>query len=96
MSNAFAIVAAALAMAISLVSTVCTAVLLMASGANASDRAISQIKWMMTGIAAAQVLSLVVSIWLLLRGRGWVAAAVGATPAVLVAILVVVLVRLEW
>lgn len=71
-------------------------VLLMAGMANAKPDHIQQGKAMMWGIAIMQVVCLAGAIWLWTLRRPWHASAAGLAPLLIVAILLTVLVVVEW
>lgn len=88
--------AAIVGTAAGILATLCTIVLLLAGGANAKPRAITQIKIMCWSLTALGLASVAGAVWLMRQGDPWTAAAVGAAPVVVVIVLVTVLVKLEW
>lgn len=71
-------------------------VMLMAGGANSSPAQITQIKWMMIGVALVGVIGLGGAVWAMIAGKPWLGAGLGIAPAVVVIAMIVVLVKLEW
>lgn len=71
-------------------------VLLLASGANSSEKQIAQIRLFLWSVFIVLVVSLVASIWTFVKGRYGISAGIGILPAVgCVALLVWMLVT-EW
>lgn len=91
-----AVVAAVMSIGIGLLATLTMLVMLIAGGANSTPAEITQIKWMMIGVALVGLVGLVGGIWGIVAGRPWLGAGFGIAPLVASIALVVVLVKLEW
>lgn len=79
-----------------LLASLTTLVFLMAAMANASQTEVRQGKFMMLGVAAAQIAALLLSIWLMAERKHLPAAIVGILPLVGVVTLFIVLLNIEW
>lgn len=87
---------AIVALLIGFVATGVMLVMLMASGANAGDAQIRQLKWLLASVVFVQSISLGGMIGLLIVERAWWAVGVGILPAAYAIALTAVLVKLEW
>lgn len=81
---------------IGMLASLCMLVLMMAGLANSNEVHLRQGKWMMWGIVAVQIISLVVAIWLMVQRKHAFACAAGFLPVVVVITLLVVLIKIEW
>lgn len=89
-------VLAIIASLIGMLASLCMLVLMMAGLANANEAHVRQGKWMMWGIVAVQLLSLIAAVWLTVQRKHVAASAVGFVPVVVAITLVVILVKIEW
>lgn len=87
---------AVVAIALSVVVSLCMVVLFLASGANSTDAKLQQIKWLIVSVVLVQAASIGGSIGLLVFDRGWMACLAGIFPAVYGVGLTVILVKMEW
>lgn len=81
---------------IGMLASLCMLVLMMAGMANAKEAHLQQGKWMMWGIVAVQLLSLVGAILLMMQRRHVLASGVGLVPVVVVVTLLIILIQIEW
>lgn len=87
---------AIVALLIGFVATGVMLVMLMASGANASEVQIRQLKWMLASVVFVQSIALGGMIGLLIVDRAWWAVGAGILPAAYAITLTTILVKLEW
>lgn len=92
----FPYITAILASVTGLLASLSMLVMIAAGLANAKPQQITQGKWMMWSIVAVQVLTLIASIWLMVKHKPWPASIVGIFPLVGVITLIIVLVKIEW
>lgn len=71
-------------------------VMLMAGGANAKPAQITQIKVMLLASAVIGLGCLGGAVWAMIAGRPLTGAWIGAVPAVLCVLVVIVMIKTEW
>ena len=94
--STLAMIVAIASMLVGVLATLVMIVMFLAGGANATEAAIRQTKWMMASVVVVQVVSLIGSIALLNAGRSGLACTAALAPVAYAIVLVTILVKIEW